>query len=404
MPSLGRVRPDDRHFTLDRETGTRTFGNGEHGRRPAAGSLIEATYRCGSGRSGNRAWLALAVGAALAGFLAAFLSHGVRDARRGSTGGGCSTTSTFASPTWRRAGRSTPPRSTPWDWRSSMEGPGFFAADELFVSTRRAHGRAPPRVQARDRETVHRFHEAVLAAGGTRQRRPGRAELSPGLLLGLRARPGRQQRRGRLPRAERGARRNRSSSSRPEPRGRPARHLRPGLGPALGLPADGRRDRRRAARGRALRERGRLRPLARAPDAGGDVHGRRGHVRARHRRRDARARPGESVVIPPRDPHGFRRAPGSSRLLVTVRPALALDDYFRAYLGLSRDRRIRLPASGLPRGAPPDRARHGPLRAGDRGAGDPARPAAEGLGGARRARPEAGPEGRPSPSTAPCPS
>ena len=60
--------------------------------------------------------------------------------------------------------------------------------------------------------------------------------------------------------------------------------------------------------------------------------------------------PGESIVIPPRVPHGFRRAPGSSRLLVTVRPALALDDYFRAYLGLSRDRRISLPSSGLPRG------------------------------------------------------
>jgi quercetin dioxygenase-like cupin family protein len=60
--------------------------------------------------------------------------------------------------------------------------------------------------------------------------------------------------------------------------------------------------------------------------------------------------PGETVVIPPRVPHGFRRAAGSSRLLVTVRPALALDDYFRAYLGLSRDRRISLPASGLPRG------------------------------------------------------
>ena len=60
--------------------------------------------------------------------------------------------------------------------------------------------------------------------------------------------------------------------------------------------------------------------------------------------------PGETVIIPPRVPHGFRRAAGSSRLLVTVRPALALDDYFRAYLGLSRDRRISLPASGLPRG------------------------------------------------------
>ena len=60
--------------------------------------------------------------------------------------------------------------------------------------------------------------------------------------------------------------------------------------------------------------------------------------------------PGESVVIPPRTPHGFRDASGAAELLVTVRPALALDDYFRAYLGLSRDARIRLPASGLPRG------------------------------------------------------
>ena len=60
--------------------------------------------------------------------------------------------------------------------------------------------------------------------------------------------------------------------------------------------------------------------------------------------------PGESVVIPPRTPHGFRTAPGSAHLLVTVRPALALDDYFRTYLGLSRDGRISLPASGLPRG------------------------------------------------------
>ena len=60
--------------------------------------------------------------------------------------------------------------------------------------------------------------------------------------------------------------------------------------------------------------------------------------------------PGETVVIPPRTPHGFRDAPAPAQLLVTVRPALALDDYFRAYLGLSRDGRIRLPASGLPRG------------------------------------------------------
>lgn len=60
--------------------------------------------------------------------------------------------------------------------------------------------------------------------------------------------------------------------------------------------------------------------------------------------------PGETVVIPPMTPHGFREAPGPARLRVTVRPALALEDYFRAYLGLSRDGRIRLPASGLPGG------------------------------------------------------
>lgn len=60
--------------------------------------------------------------------------------------------------------------------------------------------------------------------------------------------------------------------------------------------------------------------------------------------------PGETVVIPARTAHGFRDAREAAKLQVTVRPALALDDYFRAYLGLSRDGRIRLPASGLPTG------------------------------------------------------
>jgi quercetin dioxygenase-like cupin family protein len=60
--------------------------------------------------------------------------------------------------------------------------------------------------------------------------------------------------------------------------------------------------------------------------------------------------PGESVVIPPRTPHGFSAAPSPAQLHVAVCPALHLDDYFRAYLGLSRERRIRLPASGLPHG------------------------------------------------------
>ena len=48
---------------------------------------------------------------------------------------------------------------------------------------------------------IDRFHAAGLAAGGRRQRRPGRAQLPPGLLRRLPARPRRQQHRGRLPRA-----------------------------------------------------------------------------------------------------------------------------------------------------------------------------------------------------------
>jgi hypothetical protein len=71
VPSLGASEPDDRHFVLDRQTGRVRFGDGEHGRRPAAGSRIEASYRCGGGRS----WLAIPLGAALAGFVAAFHLH-----------------------------------------------------------------------------------------------------------------------------------------------------------------------------------------------------------------------------------------------------------------------------------------------------------------------------------------
>ena len=63
----------------------------------------------------------------------------------------------------------------------SMEGPGFFAADELFVS---AGG--PPTAglhlafQARDREAVHRFYEAALAAGGRDNGAPGERGYHPG--------------------------------------------------------------------------------------------------------------------------------------------------------------------------------------------------------------------------------
>ena len=62
-----------------------------------------------------------------------------------------------------------------------MEGPGFFAADELFVS---ADGEPTSGLhlafQAGDRETVQRFHEAVLAAGGTDNGGPGERSYHPG--------------------------------------------------------------------------------------------------------------------------------------------------------------------------------------------------------------------------------
>ena len=62
-----------------------------------------------------------------------------------------------------------------------MEGPEFFAADELFVT---ADGEPTARIhlafQARDRETVHRFHEAALAAGGRDNGAPGERRYHPG--------------------------------------------------------------------------------------------------------------------------------------------------------------------------------------------------------------------------------
>lgn len=62
-----------------------------------------------------------------------------------------------------------------------MEGPGFFTADELFVSgdgepTRGLH----IAFQARDPETVQRFHEAALAAGGRDNGAPGERHYHPG--------------------------------------------------------------------------------------------------------------------------------------------------------------------------------------------------------------------------------
>ena len=61
------------------------------------------------------------------------------------------------------------------------EGEDYFAADELFVS---ADG--PPTeglhiaFQAPDQETVQRFHEAALSAGGRDNGAPGERDYHPG--------------------------------------------------------------------------------------------------------------------------------------------------------------------------------------------------------------------------------
>ena len=61
------------------------------------------------------------------------------------------------------------------------EGEGWFSADELFVS-----GDGDPTLglhiafQAKDRETVERFHEAALAAGGRDNGPPGDRDYHPG--------------------------------------------------------------------------------------------------------------------------------------------------------------------------------------------------------------------------------
>jgi catechol 2,3-dioxygenase-like lactoylglutathione lyase family enzyme len=61
-----------------------------------------------------------------------------------------------------------------------MEGDGFFAADELFVSAGEPTARLHLAFQAADREAVHRFHEAALAAGGRDNGVPGERPYHPG--------------------------------------------------------------------------------------------------------------------------------------------------------------------------------------------------------------------------------
>jgi catechol 2,3-dioxygenase-like lactoylglutathione lyase family enzyme len=62
-----------------------------------------------------------------------------------------------------------------------QEGPGFFTADELFVD--KAEG-ATSRIhfafQTRDREMVHAFHAAGVAAGGRDNGAPGERAYHPG--------------------------------------------------------------------------------------------------------------------------------------------------------------------------------------------------------------------------------
>jgi catechol 2,3-dioxygenase-like lactoylglutathione lyase family enzyme len=67
------------------------------------------------------------------------------------------------------------------------EGPGFFWVDELFVSdlwspasAGATTGRTHLAFQAGDRETVERFHQAGLAAGGTDNGAPGERRYHPG--------------------------------------------------------------------------------------------------------------------------------------------------------------------------------------------------------------------------------
>lgn len=67
------------------------------------------------------------------------------------------------------------------------EGPGFFWADELFVSTTdspasqgRPTGRHHFAFQAKDRAAVDAFHQAGLAAGGRDNGPPGERTYHPG--------------------------------------------------------------------------------------------------------------------------------------------------------------------------------------------------------------------------------
>lgn len=66
------------------------------------------------------------------------------------------------------------------------EGEGYFWADELCISSKDSPaaqgaltGRMHLALQAKDRETVHRFHAAALEAGGRDNGKPGERPYHP---------------------------------------------------------------------------------------------------------------------------------------------------------------------------------------------------------------------------------
>lgn len=62
-----------------------------------------------------------------------------------------------------------------------VDGPGFFYADELFVSQgAEARSKVHIAFQASDRECVHRFYHATLEAGGVDNGSPGERKYHPG--------------------------------------------------------------------------------------------------------------------------------------------------------------------------------------------------------------------------------
>lgn len=61
-----------------------------------------------------------------------------------------------------------------------VTGEGHFYADELWVDVGEASSHVHLAFQAKDRESVDRFHAAVLAAGGKDNGKPGERPYHPG--------------------------------------------------------------------------------------------------------------------------------------------------------------------------------------------------------------------------------